>query len=237
MKKSIPFFVSVILITSLPFTASSQVKDIDGNIYKTIKIGTQLWTAENLKTTRLNDGTKIPVIEADEEFYSMKTPSVCWYKNDKANKNVYGGLYNWYTVKTGKLCPAEWHVPSDAEWMALEKALGMSEDDATNLGDRGTDQGTRLKSATGWTGDKIIKPSGFAALPSGMRADEGSFLQGNDGSFRSTFIAAFWSSTPMLKSKGETAYYRSVQSRENTIMRINSSVGRGHSIRCVKDLK
>ena len=238
MKKTFSFLACIILISSLPFEANSQIKDIDGNVYNTIKIGQQLWTAENLKTSRLNDGTIIPMIEGNDEFINMKTPAYSWYNNDTLYKRLYGGLYNWYSVKTGKLCPLGWHVPSDTEWMTMEMSLGMSEDDATNLGDRGNDQGTMLKSSTGWPNDKILNPSGFAALPAGLRADDGSFLNADEKSWGSTFYAYFWSSTANIKkdkTDTENSYYRSLKSRENTILRIVSSNSRGHSIRCVKD--
>lgn len=238
MKKELPFLAFLILISSLPIELNSQVKDIDGNIYKTIKIGEQLWTAENIKTSRLNDGSKIQMVEGNDEFINMKTPAFSWYNNDTLFKRIYGGLYNWYSVKTGKLCPSGWHVPSDVEWMTLEKSLGMSEEDATNIGDRGTDQGARLKSSTRWGDDKIINSVGFAALPAGLRGDDGSFMSANDNSFRSSFYADFWSSTPNVKKSlpdSQNSYYRSLHSRENTILRIACNNGRAHSIRCVKD--
>ena len=74
------------------------VDDIDGNVYKTIKIGNQIWMAENLKVTKFNDGTEIPNITDGCEWYSSTTPEYCWYNDDISLKDTYGGLYNWYTV-------------------------------------------------------------------------------------------------------------------------------------------
>lgn len=99
------------LTTFNPDLTYQSVSDIDGNTYKTIKIGTHEWLAENLKTTRYNDGTVIPLVTDDNQWYRLITPGYCWYNNDEAVfKNIYGGYYNWYAVNSGKLCPAGWHV-------------------------------------------------------------------------------------------------------------------------------
>ncbi len=99
------------------------VSDIEGNIYETIGIGSQIWMAENLKTTKYNDGTEILQVIEDDVWSRLDgppTPAFCWYNNDEAsNKEIYGALYDWYAVNTGKLCPAGWHVPSFNEWAVL----------------------------------------------------------------------------------------------------------------------
>jgi hypothetical protein len=104
------------------------VTDIDGNIYKTVRIGSQTWMAENLKTTLYNDGTKIPHVTDDSRWVTLETGAYRWYMNDENQyKGLYGALYNWYTVKGGKLCPVGWHVPGDEEWKKLEMELGMTQ--------------------------------------------------------------------------------------------------------------
>jgi len=81
--------------------------------------------AENLKTTKLNDGTSIPLVTSSATWGTLSTPAYCWYNNDEASYKVtYGALYNWYTVNTGKLCPSGWHIPNDAEWTTLTNYLG-----------------------------------------------------------------------------------------------------------------
>ena len=96
------------------------IADIDGNNYKTIPIGPLVWMAENLKTTKYNDGSDIPLVEKDSQWTNILTPGYCWFKNnDTVYKDIYGAYYNWFAVSTGKLCPVGWHVPSDTEWQTL----------------------------------------------------------------------------------------------------------------------
>lgn len=99
------------------------LSDIEKNTYRTVKIGDQVWMAENLRTTRYNDGTSI--YHGDETSkWSGQEGSYCWYDNDaKAHKTKYGALYNWSAVKTGILCPAGWHVPGIEEWETLANYL------------------------------------------------------------------------------------------------------------------
>lgn len=106
------------------FVGQTFIADADGNTYKIIKIGDQVWTAENLRTTRYNDGTEIPLVTDYTAWTNLTTPSYAWTNNDIGNKSVYGALYNWFAVKTCKLCPSGWHVPTDAEWTILENHLG-----------------------------------------------------------------------------------------------------------------
>jgi hypothetical protein len=100
---------------------TTTLEDIDGNVYETVTIGTQVWMTENLKTTHFNDGSAIPLVTVGTEWESLSTPGYCWYDNDAAAYgDTYGALYNWHTVNTGMLCPAGWHVPTDADWEELQ---------------------------------------------------------------------------------------------------------------------
>ena len=101
------------------------VTDIDGNTYKTVKIGDQWWIAENLRTTKYNDGTSIPHVTDSSEWNTLTTPGYCYYNNTNNADSIrkFGALYNWYTINTKKLAPAGWHVPSDSEWKVLEEYL------------------------------------------------------------------------------------------------------------------
>lgn len=232
MKKKLFTIPAIIIWMAMP--VFSQLKDIDGNTYKTSEYQQGTWMMENLKSTKLNDGTPIRMVKDDKAFIEMKEPALAWYNNDPALGKKFGGLYNWYAVKTGKLCPAGWHVASDDEWMILEVwILGMSDEDVSNVGDRGTDQGLKIRHATGWNKKYPAEPSGIDVLPAGLRADDGSFMEGNDGDQMSMiFGAAFWTST---EDERNNAWIRSIHGDEKTIMRIPASYTRGHSVRCVKD--
>ncbi len=94
------------------------VTDYDGNVYNTMVVNTQTWIAENLRGVHLNDGTMIPNQTDPVKFEEAVTPCYIWINNDTLTK-LTGGLYNWYTVETGKICPEGWHVPDREEWNLL----------------------------------------------------------------------------------------------------------------------
>jgi uncharacterized protein (TIGR02145 family) len=198
-------------------TNAETIKDIDGNVYRTVTIGTQVWMAENLKTTRYNDGTEIPLVTEQSAWYDLNAPGYCWYNNDEnTNRDIYGALYNWYALNTGKLCPPGWHVPSDEEWAVLISYLGG---DAI--------AGGKMKdiSTTHWLSPNrgATNSSGFTALPAGFRGKSG-FIPGS--------IALFWSSTTFDASDAWTRY---LQSESIVAGRNNGGMYHGFSIRCLKD--
>jgi uncharacterized protein (TIGR02145 family) len=204
-----------------------QVQDIEGNVYNSVIIGDQVWMGENLKTTKYNDGTPISLVNDGLIWESMTTPA-CWSHNNKtANTNVkYGALYNWYTVNTGKLCPQQWHVPSDSEWKVLEINLLMDQYEVEKIGWRGTNQGDVLKTNTGWhLPDYGTNKTGFSALPGGYINNSGGFvfleINGN-----------WWSSTEYFE---ENAYYRRLYNNESKVGRFNTFKTTGFSVRCIKD--
>ncbi len=152
--KFVSFFIIVVFIFSgckkdneNPVTpAAGTVTDNDGNVYHTVAIGKQVWMAEDLKTTKYNDGTPIPLVTDGTAWVNLNTPGCCWYNNDADTyKATYGALYNWYAVNTGKLAPAGWRVASDADWKTLEMSLGMTQTQADSTDYRGTDEGGKLK--------------------------------------------------------------------------------------------
>jgi uncharacterized protein (TIGR02145 family) len=140
-----------------------KVKDIDGNVYKTVKIGKQTWMAENLKTTKLNNGTPISFYGSDGELTESPTPRYCWFGYDASNRATYGALYNWHAVNTGRLCPQGWHVPSDAEWTTLTNYLGGAE----IAGDKLREAGQTHWENNGINGTNATNAFGFTALPGG----------------------------------------------------------------------
>ena len=137
-----------------------QITDIDGNTYKTVKIGKQEWMAENLNVSHYCNGDPIP--KAKDEWSKLKTGAWCYYDHDEENGKIYGKLYNGYAVYDPRgLAPEGWHVSTDNEWKILMKYLG-GEDIA----------GDKLKEPTYWWVEDYSVPtneSGFTALPGGLR--------------------------------------------------------------------
>jgi uncharacterized protein (TIGR02145 family) len=142
------------------------ISDIDGNAYRIVKIGTQVWTVENLRTTRFKDGAAIPYNRMD-----TVTPGYYWYGNNSATYGrFYGPLYNQYSVNTGKLAPTGWHVPTDSEWSVLTTYLGGDAVAGGKLKEMGTENTDLHPPQTGaWyppnTG--ATNETGFSALPGG----------------------------------------------------------------------
>lgn len=213
---------------NISFTTSSlTVTDEDGNTYNTITIGSQTWTKENLRTTRYNDGTTIQLIINGTEWASLTTPAFCWANNDESTyKYLYGAFYNWYVVNTRKICPSGWHVPSDNEWKVLEIYLGMNQTMANLTGYRGTIEGRKLKSESGWyQNGNGSNETGFSALPTGWRDYGGDYY----------FIGIwtdFWTSTEI---NYDNAWSRSLGYTHDDIGRNEDSKKFGFGIRCIKD--
>ncbi len=194
------------------------ITDIDGNVYHTVAIGNQVWMAENLQTTRFNDGTAIPLVSGDSAWAADTTPGYCWYEGDSAaGRTTWGALYNWYSVNTGKLAPAGWHVATDTEWSTLMDFLGDSV-----AGGELKDTGTSLWSSpnTGATDQ-----TGFSALPGGYRTYDGVFQSGG-------MYGYWWSAT--ANSAG-LAWYRYVGYNYAPANRSYTDMNSGFSVRCVRN--
>jgi len=201
---------------------------IDGYTYKTVKIGSQEWFAENLKTTVYANGEEIPYSRTDESWKTQKMGMRCSYDHSEAMNAKYGQLYNWYAVDDERgLCPIGWHVPSDEDWQDLEVFLGMSRADVSLSMKRGSGElniGTKLKAKRGWKeGDKGTDDFGFIALPVGRRID---YFDGA-GDFGN-----WWSSSP---GGDGYAWYRRLFSSNPAIYRIYTDPYNGFSVRCLRD--
>ena len=205
---------------TITFTTASfneTVTDIDGNIYHTVNIGTQVWMVENLKTTKFNDGTSIPLVTDNTAWSNLSTPGYSWYINSTYYKNIYGALYNWFTVNTGKIAPVGWHVPSDAEWTTLINYLGANVA-ADKLKEVGTSHWiTPNNSAT--------NEAGFTALPGGCHSSYGQF-----GDI--TKVGYWWSSVEVDLNQ---ANYIQMSNLGNSVYNSYSSKVSGFSVRCLKD--
>lgn len=194
--------------------------DIDGNVYNTVIIGTQVWMRENLKTTKYNDNTAIPNVTDNTTWGTLSAPAYCWYKNDEySNKNIYGALYNWFSVYTGKLCPAGWHVPDEKEWTDLADYLG-EEIAGSILKDIGTNH---------WSSPNLDATNiyGFSAMPGGYRTGLAV------GSFRAMgYLGYWWTSTEndLTGARGRRMSFDTDYITRGTGLKRN-----GYSVRCIKD--
>ena len=199
-------------------SASQTVTDVEGNIYNTVTIGTQVWMVENLKTTKYNDGTAIPNITDNSTWAALTTGAYCWNNNDINFKVIYGALYNWFAVNTGKLCPASWHIPTDSEWTTLINYLG-----GESLA------GGKLKEAgiAHWQNPNkgATNETGFTALPGGSRYYAGAFSFSGSG-------GCWWSSTAY---SSVYAFYLTLNSDFTSADFLFQSKYYGFSIRCIKD--
>ncbi len=132
--------------------------DADNNDYAVVKIGDQIWMAENLKTTKFTNGDSIPYAKFGFPFSSSRKGEYCWSNNDMKNKNIYGALYGIPTFWFGEICPEGWYCPNNTDWATLRDYLGGS-----------GEAGGKMKSVTGWKSPNTnaSNSSGFSALPTG----------------------------------------------------------------------
>jgi len=220
-------FVIVPGLSSSNDTISSygpKLFDVEGNEYKTVKIGNQLWMAENLRTSSFNDGVTIPNVFADNNWNNLKSAAWCSYNNDEKFEIIYGKLYNWYALspKTNgnkNICPVGWHVPRDKEWLTLYEYLGGVEVAANKL--KHADPYCWM-----YLNEEASNSSKFSGLPGGFFNREGNF----DGLFS---VCMWWSST----ENDVTSVWRFlVHAGASQIDMKYFPKEDAASIRCVKDL-
>jgi uncharacterized protein (TIGR02145 family) len=199
--------------------STGTVTDIDGNVYKTIKIGNQWWMAENLKVTHYRNSDPITHVEDDTEWADLITGAWCVYDNQDSYKNIYGLLYNWYVVDDSRnIAPEGWHVPTDEEWQELVNHLDGSSVAGGKLKETGTGH---------WNNPNIgaTNASGFSALPGGYR-------YGSLGYFNYRgYYAYFWSST---EHNPYHAWYRILTYQYSDVYRHHTFNNFGFSVRCLR---
>lgn len=211
-----------------PLIYAEDVMDIDGNVYKSVKIGDQVWMAENFKVTHYPDGREIPLVTDTAAWAKLENNDDAYSFYDNSTSSNYGAFYTWAAainktysssaVSSGVqgVCPNGWHIPSSAEWIEMRTFLA-------NDGNLET-MSSALKSYD-WNGTDIY---GFSALPGGYRS-------GNDGKFGSFGDYAYWwTSTEQFWESAEVAsieYYDPILRIGN----VTASKSDGVSIRCVKD--
>jgi len=196
-----------------------ECKDAFGNYYSVVKIGGQIWMAENLKTTKYRNGDDITNFTNNTDWGMYSISSWCNYNNDATNSNNPGKLYNWYAVFDSRnITPVGWHIPSDSEWTMLTSFLG-----GENV------SGGKLKETDlfhwGVPNTSATNEVGFTALPGGYRLTSGQYDNlGNNG--------YWWSLT---ENGINYAWYRYIYKGSASVVRDYYNKNAGFSIRCVKD--
>jgi len=233
MKKTenlpVPLLIMVVMILIIISSCSKEdddssgIKDSDGNTYKVVTIGTQVWFGENLKTTKYNDGTAIPLVTDAVTWDGLSTPAYCWMDNDITSKSTYGALYNWHAVHTGKLCPTGWHAATDNDWTTLVDYVGGAAVAGGKLKSTRTspDAHPRWDSPNTGATDEYK----FSALPEGGRSSGGEFR--TEGKYGTWWSATEWTSSG--------AYLRDMYADRSDVFKGGSSKEHGFSVRCIKD--
>jgi uncharacterized protein (TIGR02145 family) len=223
---------------------NSTMTDKDNNTYSTVSIGAQCWTTTNLKVTKYDDGSLIPDLTSSTSNPWATSGARTEYVAAGVTGYVgtFGYLYNWYAVNDlRKLCPAGWHVPTDAEWTIMIQTLDPSQavnsgNVSTFTGVQSSTAGTVMKSTVtnssrssglGWNpgGSPGTNTTGFSTLPGGYRSNDGSFDSVRNNAF-------FWSATE-IDSNG--AWSRSLKSSSSYVSRNFSYKSVGASVRCLRD--
>jgi len=200
------------------FGTNGTVTDVDGNVYPTIKVGSQWWMAENLKVTHYRNGAEIPVVTDGDTWAGLTTGACCSPANQDSSVATYGRLYNWHAVhESGNLAPAGWHVPTDAEWLTLIDYLGGEWVAGGKMKEAGTEH---------WASPNLdaTDESRFSALPAGYRASQGFFGSGHDHTM-------FWSATAC---DADNAWARALAYDYAAAIQEYDPKGSGFSIRCVR---
>ncbi|MEI6089224.1 MAG: FISUMP domain-containing protein [bacterium] len=200
------------------------VTDIDGNVYKTVKIGNHWWMAENLNVSHYRNGDLIPQVKDSTEWINLKTGAWCYYNNDPAMGAIYGKLYNWYAVNDPRgLAPLGSHIASDSEWTEMVDSFGGYEIAGDKLKSTGSiENGDGL-----WLDYNVYatNESGFSALPNGYRDDYGFFEVIGYNAF-------WWTSTVNLPAN---AWLRYLSFASTYVNRYYYDKGFGLAVRCLRD--
>ena len=198
-------------------TGVDSLTDIDGNIYHTVWIGSQLWMVENLRVTRYRNGDTIANISDNKTWATLSTGAYCTYEDEAENAEVYGLLYNWHAVNDSrKITPAGWRIPSDEDWRILIETLGGS-----------SVAGGKIKDDKGWFDNgNGSNSSKFSALPAGVRGSNGLFSEIGYGT-------SFWSSSEIST---DAAWGRWVNYVSPGIGRDDANRLDGFSVRCLRGL-
>ena len=208
----------------------STVADTEGNVYNTVKLGTQWWMAQNLKSTKYRNGELIGTTDTvTKNISGESTPKYQWiYKDAETKVDLFGRLYTWYAATDSRgVCPAGWHLATPAEWTTLATFLT---DNGYGYEGSGPDIGKSLAATAEWTADATPgnvgndpasnNSSDFAAYPGGSRSAAGSFTKAGS--------AAFWWTSA-------TGSFRALNNNAAVLASDTTSNKNALSVRCIKD--
>ena len=232
-----PFVATLTADATLPVS----MKDLNGNVYPALNIGSQTWTQKNLNVSRYKNGDVIPQVTNAAQWASLTTGAWCWYNNDSATyAATYGKLYNWYAVNDPRgLAPNGWHIPTDYEWNKLVKLIDANADTICGNCVQSTNAGGRIKEAgtSRWLtpNSGANNLSGLLGLPAGLRD--------RNGAFQKIGLSARWWTASEYNTN--LAISRDVNYNDSSERRlyddgngnITSSLNKmaGFSIRCVRN--
>jgi uncharacterized protein (TIGR02145 family) len=206
----------LLLFCGVACMAQDTIEDADGNVYHTVKLGSQIWTVENLRTTKYNDGTPIPQVTDAAGWKALASPGFCYYENNPENGKKYGALYNYWAACSDKIAPKGWRVPTHEDQAKLCEHLiasGYNYDGTREGSIKENKVAKSMTAKTDWDPDPVPgtaghdlttnNSSGFTALPTGSRW--------NDGSFHAMGKSVYWWST--TKGEDEGSHMSSIHSR------------------------
>lgn len=208
--------------SEISFTTPSTIQDNNNHIVNVVSIGSQTWMDENLRTTNYQNGDPVSTTTPSTlDITGENTPAYYWYAGNLSDSSlVYGNLYTWYAATDARnVCPAGWHVPTDAEWTTLETTLGSYLIAGSLMKDIGNEHWISPYNKDG------NNMSCFTALPAGYRSAAGSF-----GLIRNE--AHFWSATESESTKG---WERLLTASSYSTTRQGALKNSGLSVRCIKD--
>ena len=216
---------------------AATVTDIEGNVYQAVKLGNQIWTVENLRTRKFNDGTEIPFDPSPVTWKDNTTPKYCYPGNttDAGTIRRFGALYNFYAVDTKKLAPPGWHVPSGEEWKTFETYLianGFNYDGST----RGDKIAKAISAEISWTPSEVEgaignhpasnNRTGFGAMGTGFRHESNIFEPFGR-------YTGWWTSTPASSDHAGMIDLHFNEAKWSNAHHYRSACGYG--VRLVKD--
>lgn len=223
MKKASLLFIATVMVAMMCLSCGSNSGEVGQTAsVNEVKIGNQVWMAENLNVEQFRNGDPIPHAQTDEEWQRAgeeRKPAWCYYDNDPANGRKYGKLYNWYAATDPRgLAPEGWRIPSDEDWNELVSYLGERQV-----------AGKKLKSRSGWAKNgNGTNESGFSGLPGGARIATGNFSGIGEGAY-------WWSSTDYDSQM--FIWTRVVEHGNDRVTRGSTHMATGFSVRCLRDLE